>query len=385
MKVQCDKCGQIDDYNPKKTTKNRRKTCSRCGHKYKVTPQTNPVVKKQQTITIKEDFFLSELDILILGVLKSSHPYGKYQSQIAKITKYSAKTVRRHLLRLKKEGLVKEEPTSYPKIWTLRPDYYSKTHGHKFICKLMKGVPKIQPKKTVQMTNWKMKIFEIYIPRYRVWIQNAQLTPKNIIFWVETNGKNSDYAEEKAKKYAFMIQQYLEKKYQIKISHPIYQKEEGKQDSHTLPSYGIDRIDPIIKTDDPTISDRIFTDSTPEPNTIETPLGKGEHQAWFDRVNTDIPEIKDDIREMKEQFSDFRTVVTKLSDNIKSLAENMKQLSQNQTKVNEKMVEGFKTMTEVLGQGIQNILQKNNKTEQNSMTKEDTKENSDREPSNIYL
>jgi len=384
MKVQCDECGNIEDYNGKKTTKNPRKVCSKCRHKYKITTNTIVETAIQKPITIKEDFLLSELDILILGVLKSSHPYGNYQSKIAEITKYSPKTVKRHLLRLKKEGLVKEEPTSYPKIWTLRPDYYTSTHGHKFICKLLKGVPKIQPKKTVQMTNWVMKIFEIYIPRYRIWVQNAQLTPKNIIFWIETNGKNSEYAEEKAKKYAFMIQQYLEKKYLIKLSHPIYQKEEGKQDSHTLPSYGIDRIDPIIKTDDPTISPKIFTDSTPEPNTIETPLGKGEHQAWFDRVNTDIPDIKNDIREMKQQFSDFRTVVTKLSDNIKSLAENMKILSQNQSKVNEKMVEGFKTMTEVLGQGIQNILQKNTKNEQNSETKEDTKENSDR-PSNIYL
>jgi len=379
MKTQCNKCGKIDDYNGK----SGRKVCTKCGKKYKITPKTNPKTVTQQTITIKEDFFLSELDILILGVLKSFHPYGNYQSKIAEITKYSSKTIRRHLLTLKKEGFVKEEPTSYPKIWTLRPDYYSRTHGHKFVCNIMKGKPKIQPIKTVKMKNWDMIIFEIWVPRYRIWIQKAQLTTENIIFWIETNAKNSEFAEEKAKKYAFIIQQYLENKYTIKLSHPIYQKDEGKQDFHTLPSYGVDRIDPIIKTDDPIISDKIFTDNTPEPNTIETPIGEGEHQAWFDRVNTDIPEIKDDIREMKNQFSDFRTVVTKLSDNIKSLAESMKELSQNQTKVNEKMVEGFKTMTEVLGQGIQNILHKNTTNEQSSPVKEDIKEDS--ESSNMFL
>jgi len=366
MKCTCPKCSKIDNYRGK----SGRKKCSKCGHKYKVTPNTNPIIIKQQKQQKKARFYLSETEVLILTHLKMNEKSGLYQQQLADKTGFNKSTIYRRLHKLKDDGLVKLDTIGYPRIWRLNPIPYSSTHKHQFVCEILHGYPKIQAKKTIKMKNWEQKTFEIWLPRERIWVQNAILNTKTIVFWMEAEEKTTELAIQKANDNAFLTKLHLEKQYNIKLGYPKYMKEQGNQEVHALPKYGTGIIDREIAPKDPTLSTKTWTDNTPEKDTIESGLGIGEHKTWFDNVNHTLPNITHDIGDIKvnigelvSQFSDFRTIITKLMNNMGTLADN-------QSKVNEKLEVGFKAMSEAIGEGINNLLRKTNETQEQPKPKD---------------
>jgi DNA-binding Lrp family transcriptional regulator len=308
MIVVCPACFKEQEYEARNNDeKRKRKLCISCHKKFDIkTSRTADAIKKTQPIKSEPKIERSKnnLENAIISIFSRCSDYEKSQSDIAKTLNISVSTVSRKLKKLEDFGLIlsiNEGGVKKYKLKEVLKDILHeseekinavKTHKIRVKCNLLSGT--INPiefsKPDSKMKNWSKKYFEENNLLF-------QLTPKSITFYPNGIGMSADESLNHAKETSIEIKNFIETKYECKLSFPAFYLETDK--AHHIP------IQTTLKN--LKLSEKVWTDES-HPGALET--------ESKDFVNS-IIKINDDVQELKKQNNtDFNNAIITIQNSI---------------------------------------------------------------------
>lgn len=292
MRVRCPKCGLEQDYRKRSNkTKRKRKKCKKCGRFFEVKSNVMVKPKRRPEPENNEKIKLSKADIKILDLISRGI---NTQKKIANRMRVSIPAVSKKLKKLESLNLVLRIGYS-PSIYLINENKEGENKeteeripavtAHKIQFKI--GIKSFSSREFFSMAYKKTELRNLIKKYIRINGVVFQVNnEKSIVFFLDSAGRTPAETLDNAKKKAWKITEFLEKRFGLELTAPVCLNEKGRQRIHYVP---------VITDKNKLEYARVWSDDSHDGS-----------------IETDSAEFVDEIISMKTDMDNLKNAVGKI-------------------------------------------------------------------------